>query len=90
VQAPGAGPDSAAVWNELRPVLHNEMNRLQATDGILLVLSYLERETNAEISRLLHWPVGMVKGRLSRARDALRARLSRRGWDPDEARSRWG
>ena len=27
VQAPGAGPDSAAVWNELCPVLHNEMNR---------------------------------------------------------------
>ena len=35
-------------------------------------------------------PVGTVKGRLSRARDLLRARLSRRGWDRDEVRYRWG
>jgi RNA polymerase sigma factor (sigma-70 family) len=84
VQAPGWGPDRVATWNELRPVLHTELNHLQAKYGVPLVLSYLEGETNAEIARLLQCPIGTVKGRLSRARDALRSRLSQRGLDLDQ------
>src|SRR5262249_51179944 len=42
-------------------------------------LSYLEGKTNEEVAALLQWPVGTVKGRLSRARDLLRSRLTRRG-----------
>ena len=44
-----------------------------------VILSYLEGKTNEEVAALLHWPVGTVKGRLSRARDLLRSRLMRRG-----------
>ena len=44
-----------------------------------MILSYLEGKTNEEVAKLLRWPVGTVKGRLSRARDLLRRRLVRRG-----------
>ncbi len=44
-----------------------------------MILSYLEGKTNEEVAALLRWPVGTVKGRLSRARDLLRSRLMRRG-----------
>jgi RNA polymerase sigma factor (sigma-70 family) len=84
VEASGAEPESDAAWNELRPVLHAEVNGLPAKYGVPLVLCYLEGETHVEVARLLHWPVGTVKGRLSRARDMLRARLSRRGLDLDQ------
>jgi len=68
-----------AAWNELRPVLHEEVNRLPEKYRIPLILSYLEGRTNDEVAGLLQWPVGTVKGRLSRARELLRSRLSRRG-----------
>jgi hypothetical protein len=68
-----------AAWNELRPVLHAEVNRLPDKYRMPVILSYLEGKTNEEVAELLHWPVGTVKGRLSRARDMLRSRLMRRG-----------
>ena len=72
-------PDQAVAWNELRPVLHAEVERLPERYRIPVILSYLEGKTNEEVAALLHWPVGTVKGRLSRARDLLRSRLVRRG-----------
>jgi RNA polymerase sigma-70 factor (ECF subfamily) len=68
-----------AVWNELRPLIHDEVNRLPDKYRIPVVLGYLEGKTNSEVAELLHWPVGTVKGRLSRARGLLRSRLMRRG-----------
>jgi RNA polymerase sigma factor (sigma-70 family) len=68
-----------AAWAELRPVLHDELNRLPEKYRLPIVLSYLEGRTNEEVASLLRWPVGTVKGRLSRARDLLRSRLVRRG-----------
>src|SRR4051812_21432331 len=65
-------------WRELRPVLHDEVNRLPEKYRLPVILCYLEGKTNEEVSQLLHWPVGTVKGRLSRARDLLRSRLTRR------------
>jgi RNA polymerase sigma factor (sigma-70 family) len=68
-----------AAWNELRPVLHDEVRRLPEKYRIPVILSYLEGKTNEEVAELLDWPVGTVKGRLSRARALLRSRLTRRG-----------
>ncbi|MGP0064766.1 MAG: RNA polymerase sigma factor [Isosphaeraceae bacterium] len=80
--APASEPDDQgdhAAWNELRPVLHEEINRLPDKYRIPVILSYLEGKTNEEVAEQLRWPLGTVKGRLSRARDLLRSRLTRRG-----------
>jgi RNA polymerase sigma factor (sigma-70 family) len=71
--------DETAAWNELRPVLHAEVEQLPERYRLPVILSYLEGKTNEEVAALLRWPVGTVKGRLSRARDLLRSRLLRRG-----------
>jgi RNA polymerase sigma-70 factor (ECF subfamily) len=71
--------DQEAAWNELRPVLHAEVERLPERYRIPVILSYLEGKTNEEVASLLEWPVGTVKGRLSRARELLKSRLLRRG-----------
>jgi RNA polymerase sigma factor (sigma-70 family) len=71
--------DEVAAWNELRPVLHAEVDRLPEKYRLPVILCYLEGKTNEEVADLLHWPVGTVKGRLSRARDLMRSRLMRRG-----------
>ncbi len=82
--------DDLVSSRELRPVLREEMDRLPEKYGIPVILGYIEGMTNQEVAELLNWPIGTVKGRLSRARDMLRIRLSRRGLDPGEARYRWG
>src|SRR5262249_19626643 len=71
--------DERVSWEELRPVLHEEVVRLPEKYRAPVILSYLEGRTNEEVARLLQWPVGTVKGRLLRARRLLRSRLSRRG-----------
>jgi RNA polymerase sigma factor (sigma-70 family) len=59
--------------------LHEEVDRLAEKYRAPLVLCYFEGRTHAEAARLLRCPVGTVSVRLSRARDLLRARLTRRG-----------
>jgi RNA polymerase sigma factor (sigma-70 family) len=68
-----------AAWNELRPLLHDEIRQLPDKYRVPIILSYLEGKTNEEVAQLLQWPVGTVKGRLSRARTLLKSRLLRRG-----------
>ncbi len=64
---------------DLGPLLHDEVNRLPDKYRQPVVLCYLQGRTQAEAARLLGWTVGMVRGRLERARERLRGRLSRRG-----------
>jgi RNA polymerase sigma factor (sigma-70 family) len=68
-----------AVWADLRPVLDEEVRRLPPKYLAPFVLCYLEGKTNEEAARLLGCPKGTIVSRLARARERLRARLTRRG-----------
>jgi RNA polymerase sigma factor (sigma-70 family) len=65
----------------LIPLIREEVGRLPETYRLPVVLCYLEGKTNQEAAAQLRCPVGTIKGRLSRARQTLRDRLSRRGVD---------
>jgi len=79
---PAESPDPAVI-----PLLREEISQLPDRYRLPLILCCLEGKTNQEAARQLQWPVGTVKGRLSRARQTLRDRLSRRGLDPARERS---
>jgi RNA polymerase sigma factor (sigma-70 family) len=67
------------------PMLREEVSRLPDHYRLPVVLCYLQGKTNQDAAAQLNCPVGTIKGRLSRARQTLRDRLSRRGldYDPD-------
>jgi RNA polymerase sigma factor (sigma-70 family) len=71
--------EAAPGWDDLRPFLDAELRSLPEKYRRPVVLCYLEGHTNEEAARMLGWPAGTVKGRLARARELLRRRLSRRG-----------
>jgi RNA polymerase sigma factor (sigma-70 family) len=72
-------------WREAQRVLYEELNGLPEKLRAPLVLHYLEGQTQDETARQLGWPRGTLKGRLERARDLLRRRLTRRGLAPGMA-----
>src|SRR5262249_16389523 len=59
--------------------IHEPLDRLREKFGGALVLCYLEGKTQDETAKELGWTAGMVKGRLERGRDKLRARLAKTG-----------
>jgi RNA polymerase sigma factor (sigma-70 family) len=68
-----------AAWRELQAVLDEEMRRLPDRYRAPLLLCYLQGLTHEEAAARLGCPVGTVRSRLSRGRDRLRDRLTRRG-----------
>jgi RNA polymerase sigma factor (sigma-70 family) len=77
-----ANPAAEVSWDDLRPVLDEELNHLPRRLRAPVVLCYLEGKTNAEAARLLGCPAGTVKSRLAQARGLLRTALVRRGVAP--------
>jgi RNA polymerase sigma factor (sigma-70 family) len=78
---PAADPDQL----DLAPVLHAEIERLQAKYRVPIVLCHLEGLTHEQAAARLGWPVGTVRSRLARGRERLRLRLLRRGVAPAAA-----
>jgi RNA polymerase sigma factor (sigma-70 family) len=66
-------------WNEVRPIVDEEVNRLPEKYRQAFVLCCLESRTNEEAAAQLGCPPGTIMSRLSRAREQLRRRLRRRG-----------
>jgi RNA polymerase sigma factor (sigma-70 family) len=77
IPAPEGSPEW--VWRELRPILDEEVDRLSKKPRQAFVLCYLEGQTNEQAAAQLGCPLGTVLSRLARARERLRARLTRRG-----------
>lgn len=71
--------------DELRAIIDEEVTRLTEKYRTALVLCDLEGQTHEEAAANLRCPVGTVKSRLARAREALRSRLVRRGFAPSAA-----
>jgi HlyD family secretion protein len=81
-----SGSDSLAIqeppdrlWEDIRPILDEELNRLPERLRRPFVLCYLEGKTNEEAARQLGCPPGTVYSRLARGRETLRKRLLQRG-----------
>src|SRR5262249_33984351 len=66
-------------WDDLRPILDEEVGRLPERLRLPLILCYLEGQTNEEAARQLGCPIGTVFSRLAKGRTILRTRLARRG-----------
>lgn len=72
-------PVEEILWQEWRPLLDREVQRLPAKYRILIILCDLEQKSYKEASALVGCSTGTVAGRLSRARDLLARRLTRYG-----------
>jgi RNA polymerase sigma-70 factor (ECF subfamily) len=76
-QSPDRTPEQ--VWHDLQRLFDEEVDRLPEPYRTPFVLAHLGGKTNVEIAGALQCPVGTVESRLTRARDRLVERLSRRG-----------
>lgn len=65
------------LWQDLRPVLDQELSRLPDKYRAVVLLCDLEGKTRKEAARQLQVPEGTVAGRLARARALLARRLAR-------------
>jgi len=74
---PAVEPD--ALWQDVRPVLDEELDRLPNKYRLPIVLCDLESRTRKEVARQLGLPEGTLSNRLAAGRQLLAARLTRRG-----------
>ncbi len=67
---------------EFGPIVQEEVHRLPEKYRAAVVLCYWEGLTQEQAAVQLGCPLGTVRSRLARARDLLRRRLTRRGFEP--------
>ncbi|HUR53227.1 MAG TPA: sigma-70 family RNA polymerase sigma factor [Gemmataceae bacterium] len=70
-------PDSA--WDKALAAVHEEVARLPESLRVPFVLCCLEGKGATEAAEQLGWKLGTFSGRLTRAKDAIVARLHKRG-----------
>ncbi len=75
----GEGPEPSSLRAEEAAAVHEEIGRLPERYRRAVVLCHLEGLTQAEAARRLGCATGTVGSLVSRARDMLRERLTRRG-----------
>src|SRR5262249_28954541 len=73
-------PNERELWQELQPVIDEELNRLPSIYRDAVVLCYLQGKSNEEAARHLGCPAGTLRSRLSRGLEKLRHGLVRRGF----------
>jgi RNA polymerase sigma-70 factor (ECF subfamily) len=61
---------------EIRERVQRALNDLEPEDAMVILLRDLQDTAYEDIARVLKVPVGTVKSRLHRARQALKARLA--------------
>jgi RNA polymerase sigma factor (sigma-70 family) len=66
-------------WQDLQPLLDQELNGLPENYRLPILLCDLEGKPIKEAARQLHWPQGTLAGRLARGRKLLAKRLASRG-----------
>jgi RNA polymerase sigma factor (sigma-70 family) len=71
--------EAEPAWDDLRPVLDQELSRLPEKYRLVLVLCGLEGRSRKDVARELKLPVGTLSSRLALARKMLASRLARRG-----------
>jgi RNA polymerase sigma factor (sigma-70 family) len=79
LHAEAVAPAVADDWQDIRPVLDEEVNRLPSKYRRPFVSCYLEGKSTDETAAELGCPRGTVATRVAWARERLRARLSQRG-----------
>lgn len=73
---PHAGPVETVEKNEIRDRVQQALNSLDPEDAAVILLRDLQDVPYEEVARVLEIPVGTVKSRLHRARQALKVKLA--------------
>jgi RNA polymerase sigma-70 factor (ECF subfamily) len=76
LEAPGQGPEGAAMSRERADVVRAALMRLPVQSRTILVLREYQSLSYQEIADVLNVPLGTVKSRLSDARRRLKAELT--------------
>ncbi len=73
---PHPGPAETMEKKEIRQRVQQALNRLDPDDAAVILLRDLQDVPYEEIGRVLELPIGTVKSRLHRARQALKSELA--------------
>ncbi len=69
-------------WDDVGPVIHQELDRLPERYRAPILLCCLEGLTREQAAGRLGWPMGTLQSRLARGREKLKVRLIKRGVAP--------